>query len=239
MYFTCFLLAWFVTFGFRGLQGPPPKRPKKEIAFRQWEDASFDPVSAVEAKRSVPAWVNYEGRLVQPSAAGPRAEQVAADDSVRFDLTDLPLRDPDQFIAGQLPLLPGCPPVPDDASVSVHALDFRLRELDRQAISSCYAKKKISLGNQFRHFLHTTTGLDTLHSASPRDVRRFLVYKDSKGKTKLHSLSCPHLGDSSAAIATCDCPTRLAFGTVHAIIGQLRSILAAAGLGHQWNTLSQ
>ena len=45
-------------------------------------------------------------------------------------------------------------------------------------------------------------------SASPKDVIRFLVWKDSKGKTKIHIPSCPNFGYHSKR--KCGCFSRVA-----------------------------
>ena len=61
----------------------------------------------------------------------------------------------------------------------------------------------------------------TLFSATPKDVVRFLVWKDGKGKTMVHFDSRQFLG--LQAKQTCNCPTRLSAGTVDSLIGKLRS----------------
>ena len=64
-------------------------------------------------------------------------------------------------------------------------------------------------------------------SASLKGVIRFLVWKDSKGKTKIHSPNCPNFGSHSKR--KCCCPTRLAAGTVNSTIGKLHAILNSTG----------
>ena len=73
-------------------------------------------------------------------------------------------------------------------------------------------------------------------SASPKDLIRFLVWKDSKGKTKIHVPSCPNFG--SHPKRKCSCPSRLAAGTVDSTIGKLRSIFNSLGRSGVWSGLS-
>ena len=73
-------------------------------------------------------------------------------------------------------------------------------------------------------------------SASPKDLIRFLVWKDSKGKTKIHVPSCPNFGSHSKR--KCSCPSRLAAGTVDSTIGKLRSIFNSLGRSGVWSGLS-
>lgn len=61
----------------------------------------------------------------------------------------------------------------------------------------------------------------TPFSSAPKDVVRFLVWKDQKGRTKVHKRECKFLG--SSVKGQCDCPSRLAAGTVNSAIGKLRS----------------
>ena len=60
-----------------------------------------------------------------------------------------------------------------------------------------------------------------LSAATAEDIVKFLISKDSAGKRKLH------LPSSSGKI--CDCPKRLAAGTVDSYIGKLRSVFNKLG----------
>ncbi|CAH3172672.1 unnamed protein product [Porites evermanni] len=62
---------------------------------------------------------------------------------------------------------------------------------------------------------------------------KFLVWKDNSGKTVVHLLDCPGLGQRQRV--SCSCPTRLAAGTVDSLIGKLRSIFLEEGLGGEWD----
>ena len=47
-------------------------------------------------------------------------------------------------------------------------------------------------------------GKKNLFDATSLDICRFLVFKDSKGKTQVHKTGCPHLGQRG--IFSCQCP---------------------------------
>ena len=73
----------------------------------------------------------------------------------------------------------------------------------------------------------------SLTSASPADIIKFLVWKDSSGKTVVLHLACPSLGKNRDT--SCSCPTRLAARTVDSIIGKLQSIFVQEGSGGEWD----
>lgn len=68
-----------------------------------------------------------------------------------------------------------------------------------------------------------------LASATPSDVRVFFIEKDLKGKTQVHVVDCPHLGD--LGIFDCGCPCRLSWSTVQSYIGQMKTIFESEGRG--------
>ena len=92
------------------------------------------------------------------------------------------------------------------------------------------------LRKDFEDFLGRFTDRN-LFSAQPCDIRRFLVMKDKKGKTQVHNISCPNLGRKYIQI--CDCPVRLAAGTVKSFIAQLKDILRQIGRGSVWHVGAQ
>ena len=65
----------------------------------------------------------------------------------------------------------------------------------------------------------------------PSDVCKFLIWKDNKGHTPVHHLSCSAMNDRNPQ---CLCPRRLAAGTVASIVAQLKSVFEARGLGRAW-----
>ncbi|XP_061174881.1 uncharacterized protein LOC133184026 [Saccostrea echinata] len=98
-------------------------------------------------------------------------------------------------------------------------------------MSSSGFKKKNSLLEVFSKFLKSFSL--PLAKCTPNDVRRFLVWKDSNGKTIVHNLSCPFL--RSKTNVECNCPCRLASGTVDCIIQQLIQIFDEQGFGRYWD----
>ena len=113
----------------------------------------------------------------------------------------------------------------------------RLNELSRQRGSSRYAKQKDSLEREFCSFLSSIMRPKSLASALPSDVIEFLVWKDRGGKTRIHQPGCLNLLVQTRRQTGCDCPKRLAFGTVDALIGKLRAIFIAHGRGTEWQSV--
>ena len=74
-------------------------------------------------------------------------------------------------------------------------------------------------------------------SALPRDICRFLIWKDRNGKTQVHPNGCPYLGRRD--VHPCGCPVRLSFNTVDSFIGKLRAIFAAVGRQGEWESSLQ
>jgi hypothetical protein len=76
------------------------KRAKISPPIPQWElDLNFDPSLVLSDRRMNASWCNYKGEEVQPSPLAPPAEAVARKAGI-FDLSYLPLRNPDKFVAG-------------------------------------------------------------------------------------------------------------------------------------------
>lgn len=117
-------------------------------------------------------------------------------------------------------------------------LDSRIDSLSAVAENKQYKKQKNSLQRELDSFLASIPGHKNLMSASPKDVVRFLAWKDKGGRTKVHSPQCRFFSlPSHKASSSCGCPTRLAAGTVNSLIGKLRSIFIAAGRGDSWNNI--
>ena len=74
-----------------------------------------------------------------------------------------------------------------------------------------------------------------MDTTSPQDITRFLVWKDRKGKTKIHLPACKLFGTKQ--VGRCTCPTTLSAGTVDNLIGKLRSLFVDLGRGREWNEL--
>ena len=97
--------------------------------------------------------------------------------------------------------------------------DERLQVLDDLIENTSYCKKNPPL------FLSKYS--KSIAFATPDDIRKFLVAKDSKGKIKIHDIICPNLGN--VGIFDCHCPLRRASSTVQTTLGQLKRILKVMG----------
>jgi len=68
--------------------------------------------------------------------------------------------------------------------VDVNAIDGRLQQLALFGQASSYSKQKDLLQKELENFLFSLPGYPTIATVTPRDVCRFLVYKDKNGKPK-------------------------------------------------------
>ena len=67
----------------------------------------------------------------------------------------------------------------------------------------------------------------------PWDVCRFLVLKDSCGKTLVHIHGCPFVGKKGPV--SCKCPLCLSYDTVDSYTGNIRVIFNETGHQDDWN----
>lgn len=79
-------------------------------------------------------------------------------------------------------------------SIDLSATDRRISSLQSVRAVKPYEKRKSSLYLELESFLSSLPTLKSPTSAFPKDVIRFLVWKDSKGETKIHVPSCPNFG---------------------------------------------
>lgn len=114
----------------------------------------------------------------------------------------------------------------DVVPVDSRMIAERLDQLSEQRGSSSYVKQKSSLEKELCSFLSSKSVAKSIQSALPGDIIEFLVWKDRAGKTKVHSPDCEQ--------RACNCPKRLAFGTVDSLIGKLRAIFTERGRGSEW-----
>ena len=84
-----------------------------------------------------------------------------------------------------------------------------------------YERQKSALEQQLSTFLASVSPPKTISSCTVDDVIKFLIYKDSSGRTVVHVPTCSG-GD-------CACPRCLAAGTVDSLLGKLRSIFNKLG----------
>ncbi|KAJ7383332.1 hypothetical protein OS493_028879 [Desmophyllum pertusum] len=136
---------------------------------------------------------------------------------------------------GFQPSPPSVSPSAANIVLDLPAIDRRISSLQSARAAKPYEKQKSSLHLELESFLSSLPIPKSSISASPKDVIRFLVWKDSKGKTKIHMPNCPNFGTRSKL--KCGCPSRLASGTVDNTIGKLRSIFNSIGRSGDWSGL--
>ena len=121
----------------------------------------------------------------------------------------------------------------DGVQFDLNEIDGRLQQLQNFDKATRYSKQKDSLQRELCGFLAALPGHLTLATVTPRDLCRFLVFKDKTGKTQVHRNDCAHLGQRG--YHGCGCPVRLSYKTVDSYIGKLRSIFHAIGRDGEWD----
>ena len=124
-------------------------------------------------------------------------------------------------------------PTTATSGVNLEAIDDRLRQLTLFDNATSYATQKDSLQKAVEKFLLSIPGSPTLATMTPRDICRFLVFKDKDGKTQVHRNGCNHLG--TRGTFECGCPLRLSYKTVDSYIGKLRAIFHTIGRDREWD----
>jgi len=113
------------------------------------------------------------------------------------------------------------------------AITSRVQQLSQQRLSSKYAKQKTALEKELVNILLNRHPPKTVMSALPGDVIAFLVWKDRNGRTQVHQPTCLVARVQGVSHEECECPKRLAFGTIDSLIGKLRSIFCNIGRGSE------
>jgi len=106
----------------------------------------------------------------------------------------------------------------------------QLTDYDR---ATNYSKQKDSLKKELESFLTALPGSVTSSTVTPRDICRFLIYKDKFGKTQVHRNGCEYIGQKGKH--ECGCPVRLSYKTVDSYIGKLRAIFHSVGREGEWD----
>ena len=70
-------------------------------------------------------------------------------------------------------------------------------------------------------------------TATPEDVRKFLIFKEKDGKTQLHNRSCDFKGLTGKQ--RCECPKTLVAKTIDSLTGKIRAIFRDLGRSGEWN----
>ena len=109
----------------------------------------------------------------------------------------------------------------------LNSIDKRLQQLLNLDQATSYSKQKDTLRKELEAFLSALPGHVSLATVSPRDICRFLIFKDKDGRTQIHHNGCQFLGQRGKH--TCACLLRLSYNTVDSYIGKLGSIFHAIG----------
>ena len=117
--------------------------------------------------------------------------------------------------------------------VNLETLDNRLKQLALFDQATRYAKQKDSLRRELERFFASLPSYPTVMTATPRDICRFLVYKDKSGKTQVHKNGCIYLGKKGSF--KCGCPLTPSYNTVNSYIGKLRAIFHVVGRRGEWD----
>ena len=104
----------------------------------------------------------------------------------------------------------------DLVKIDLKDIEDRISELKKIRSNKPYEKQKSSIHRELVRFLASLPTPKSLSSASPGDIQKFLVWKDKSGRTKVHQMSCPQVGQSRSS--SCSCPSRLASGTVDSLL---------------------
>ena len=121
----------------------------------------------------------------------------------------------------------GSLPTTAPLEVDLMSIDDRSRQLTLFDNATSYAKQKDSLQKAPEKFLLSIPGSPTMATMTPRDICRFLMFKDKDGKTQVHSNGCNHFGKQGTF--ECGCPLRLSYKTVDSYIGKLPAFFHAIG----------
>lgn len=119
------------------------------------------------------------------------------------------------------------------AVINLEQIDQRLEQLLNFDRATSYSKQKDSLCKQLESFLFALPGYVTLATVTPRDICRFLIFKDKDGKTQVHKNGCQFIGQKGKH--DCGCPLRLSYKTVDSYIGKLRAIFHSIGREGEWD----
>ena len=75
-------------------------------------------------------------------------------------------------------------------NVDLSQIDKRLQELPNYYKETSYSKQKDSLRKQLGVFSSALPGQVTLATVTPRNLCRFLIFKDKDGRTQVHYNTC-------------------------------------------------
>lgn len=124
--------------------------------------------------------------------------------------------------------------LPNKHPVDLLKIDQRLAVINNAKVLSEEQKRTNSLVTSLSTFLNNLPHKPTLQNCNPQDLKRFLVWKDTFGKTKVHDISCFNLAVEEPT-TPCLCPKRLSWGYVESLVGRIKKILDDLGRRQSWS----
>lgn len=121
-------------------------------------------------------------------------------------------------------------PPQEPLDINVKSIKSQIAQLFHK--QSPYEHQKSRFVDQLCQFLASLPMPKDLMSASPRDLVRFLVWKDKSGKTQVHAVGCPHCGLTCPS--QCGCPHWLAAGSIDSLTGKLKTIFKENDRAGDW-----
>ena len=97
----------------------------------------------------------------------------------------------------------------------------RFQEFSDAASNKPYQRQKSALERQLSDVLASLSPPKCVSSCTSDDVIKFLISRDKTGRTVVHAQSCLRV--------SCNCPSRLAAGSVDSLLGKLRAIFNNIG----------
>ena len=86
-------------------------------------------------------------------------------------------------------------------AIDISKINKRVEELREQ---KPYEWQKTALEVELSGFLASLPFPKTLKSATAHDIIKFQVWKDKSGHTKVHTITCSHMGQGQGS--SCKCP---------------------------------
>ena len=116
-----------------------------------------------------------------------------------------------------------CVPSParPPCDVDNERISHRFVEFKSSLAAKPYQRQKSALEEQLAAFLSSFSLSKVVSSCTADDIIKFLIYKDKSGKTIVHSPFCPGI--------PCECPRRLAAGTIDSLLGKRKAIFDELG----------
>ena len=90
----------------------------------------------------------------------------------------------------------------------------RFQEFSDAASNKPYQRQKSALERQLSDFLASLSPPKCVSSCTSDDVIKFLISRDKTGRTVVHTQSCLRV--------SCNCPSRLAAGSVDSLLGHFQ-----------------